>query len=70
MPQSIVECIPNFSEARRPEVVAEIMAAITQETGVRVLDQHSDIDHNRTVITFVGEPVAVEQAAFKAIAKA
>ncbi len=32
MPQSIVECIPNFSEARRPEVVAEIMAAISQES--------------------------------------
>ena len=70
MPQSIVECIPNFSEARRPEVVAEIMAAIHQEPGVRVLDQHSDIDHNRTVITFVGGPEAVEEAAFRAIAKA
>jgi len=70
MPQPIVECIPNFSEARRPEVVAEIMAAINKEAGVRVLDQHSDIDHNRTVITFVGAPEAVEEAAFQAIAKA
>jgi glutamate formiminotransferase/formiminotetrahydrofolate cyclodeaminase len=70
MPQPIVECIPNFSEARRPEVVAEIMSAINQEAGVRVLDQHSDIDHNRTVITFVGAPEAVEEAAFRAIAKA
>jgi len=70
MPQPIVECIPNFSEARRPEVVAEIMSAINKEAGVRVLDQHSDIDHNRTVITFVGAPAAVEEAAFRAIAKA
>jgi glutamate formiminotransferase/formiminotetrahydrofolate cyclodeaminase len=70
MPQPIVECIPNFSEARRPEVVAEIIHAISAVAGVRVLDQHSDIDHNRTVVTFVGPPAAVEAAAFEAIAKA
>lgn len=70
MPQSIVECIPNFSEARRPEVVTEIMNAINAVAGVRVLDQHSDVDHNRTVVTFVGPPDAVETAAFEAIAKA
>lgn len=70
MPQPIVECIPNFSEARRPEVIAEIIQAISAVTGVRVLDQHSDIDHNRTVVTFVGPPAAVEAAAFEAVAKA
>ena len=70
MPQPIVECIPNFSEARRPEVIAEIIHAINDVAGVRVLDQHSDIDHNRTVVTFVGPPAAVEAAAFEAIAKA
>jgi glutamate formiminotransferase len=51
-------------------VVAEIIHAISAVAGVRVLDQHSDIDHNRTVVTFVGPPAAVEAAAFEAIAKA
>jgi glutamate formiminotransferase/formiminotetrahydrofolate cyclodeaminase len=63
----IVECVPNFSEARRPEVVAQIRSAIAAIAGVTFLDQHSDADHNRTVLTFVGEPEAVEQAAFDAI---
>jgi glutamate formiminotransferase/formiminotetrahydrofolate cyclodeaminase len=63
----IVECVPNFSEARRPEVVAQIRSAIAAIAGVTFLDQHSDVDHNRTVLTFVGEPEAVEQAAFDAI---
>jgi glutamate formiminotransferase/formiminotetrahydrofolate cyclodeaminase len=63
----IVECVPNFSEARRPEVVAQIRSVIAAIAGVTFLDQHSDTDHNRTVLTFVGEPAAVEQAAFDAI---
>lgn len=66
----LVECVPNFSEARRPEVVAAIAKAITDVDGVNLLDQHSDIDHNRTVITFVGSPKAVEEAAFQSIAAA
>jgi len=70
MPLKIVECIPNFSEARRPEVVDQIAAAIQSVAGVGVLDRHSDLDHNRTVLTFVGEPAAVEEAAYAAIAKA
>lgn len=70
MPNPIVECIPNFSEARRPEVVDAILAQIRDVPGVRVLDRHSDMDHNRTVVTFVGPPESVEEAAFQAIAKA
>ena len=70
MMTKIVECVPNFSEARRPEVVAQIRSAIMAIEGVTFLDQHSDTDHNRTVLTFVGEPEPVEQAAFAAIAKA
>ena len=66
---SLVECIPNFSEARRPEVVEAIVAAISA-AGVTVLDRHSDSDHNRTVVTYVGTPEAVEEAAFQAIKKA
>ena len=63
----IVECVPNFSEGRRPEIVAQIRSAIAAIEGVTLLDQHSDADHNRTVLTFVGEPEPVEQAAFNAI---
>ena len=70
MPIKIVECIPNFSEARRSAVVEQIMEAIRSVKGVQLLDQHSDLDHNRTVLTFVGEPAAVEEAAFAGIAKA
>jgi glutamate formiminotransferase/formiminotetrahydrofolate cyclodeaminase len=66
----LVECIPNFSEARRPEVVQEIIQVIKDVQGVTVLDFHSDMDHNRTVVTFVGSPTQVEQAAYQAIARA
>src|SRR5512146_2369343 len=70
MPNPLVECIPNFSEARRPEVVEAIMQALSSVPGVTVLDRHSDLDHNRTVLTFVGSPAAVEEGAFQAIAVA
>ena len=70
MPEPIVECIPNFSEARHPEVINEIINAIESVPGVLILDRHSDLDHNRTVITFVGPPSSVENAAFLSIAKA
>ena len=67
---ALVECVPNFSEARRPEVVAAIADAIRGVPGARVLDVSSDLDHNRTVITFVADPAAAEAGAFAAIAKA
>jgi glutamate formiminotransferase/formiminotetrahydrofolate cyclodeaminase len=70
MPNPLVECIPNFSEARRPEVVEAILAAIEAVPGVHVLDRHSDLDHNRTVVTFVGAPGPVEEAAYQGIKKA
>lgn len=66
----IVECIPNFSEGRRPEVVKAIVDAVAAVEGVRILDYSSDADHNRTVLTFVGDPKAVEEGAFACIAKA
>ena len=69
MSNPLVECIPNFSEARRPEVVEAILKAIAA-AGVTVLDRHSDVDHNRTVVTFVGAPAAAEEAAFRGIQKA
>jgi glutamate formiminotransferase/formiminotetrahydrofolate cyclodeaminase len=63
----LIECIPNFSEARRPEVVDRIVAAITSVEGARLLDRSSDLDHNRTVVTYAGPPESVEEAAFRAI---
>jgi glutamate formiminotransferase / formiminotetrahydrofolate cyclodeaminase len=70
MANPLIECIPNFSEARRPEVIAEIVAAISATADVTVLDRHSDSDHNRTVVTMIGAPAGVEEAMFKAIRKA
>ena len=67
MTQQIVECIPNFSEGRRPEVIASITDAISNVDGVSLLDQHSDEDHNRTVLTFSGPPRAVLEAADGAV---
>jgi glutamate formiminotransferase/formiminotetrahydrofolate cyclodeaminase len=67
MPPPIVECIPNFSEARRPEVVEAILAAITGVAEISLLNYSSDADHNRSVVTFAGPPAAVEEAAFRAI---
>jgi len=69
MPQ-LVECIPNFSEARRSDVIDQIATAIASIEGAQLLDRSSDLDHNRTVLTFAGPPQAVEEAAFQAIKKA
>lgn len=63
----LIECIPNFSEARRPEVIDQIVAAIQSVEDVKLLDRSSDLDHNRTVLTFAGSSFAVEEAAFRAI---
>lgn len=67
MSQRIVECIPNFSEGRRSEIVDQIAAAIEGVPGITLLDRSSDEDHNRSVMTFVGTPEAVAEAAFDAI---
>ena len=66
----LVECVPNFSEGRRPDVVAAIVASMAVVPQVRVLDVHSDPDHNRSVVTLVGPPEAVAEAAFRGIAEA
>ncbi|MBN1887912.1 MAG: glutamate formimidoyltransferase [Thermoflexales bacterium] len=68
--KTLVECVPNFSEGRRKEVIDAILAEITAVRGVALLDAHSDPDHNRTVVTYVGEAAPVEEAAFRAIKKA
>ena len=68
--RKIVECIPNFSEGRRPEVVGQIVAAIKSVPGAVLLDHESDADHNRSVVTFVAEPDRVVDAAIAAAKKA
>src|SRR5262245_41905845 len=63
----IVECVPNFSEGRRPAVIEQITAAIRAVDGAVLLDVDPGKATNRTVVTFVGEPEAVVEAAFQAI---
>ncbi len=66
----LVECVPNFSEGRKTETIDRIARAIESEAGVLVLNRHIDVDHNRSVITFVGGPKAIANAAVKAVATA
>src|SRR3954447_8922799 len=68
--QKLVECIPNFSEGRRQEVIDAVAGAAKSVKGVRLLDVSSNPDHNRTVLTFVGPPDGVAEAAFAATAEA
>ena len=68
--RKIVECIPNFSEGRRTEVIDEIVAAIKTVPGAVLLDRESDADHNRSVVTFVAPPDRVVDAAIAAAKKA
>jgi len=66
----LVECVPNFSEGRRPEVIEAIVDEVRKVEGVKLLDVKPDASHNRTVVTFVGPPAAVKEAAFASCAKA
>lgn len=66
----LVECVPNFSEGRRPEIIEAIIKEILSVSEVWLLDKEMDKDHNRAVVTFVGSPESAGEAAFKAIAKA
>ena len=66
----LIECVPNFSEGRRPEVIAGIRDAIAAVEGVAVLDVSSDPSHNRTVVTFVAPATSVGDAAFAGIREA
>ena len=62
----IVECVPNFSEGRNPDVIEAISQSIRVVQGARLLSVEPDKDYNRSVVTFVGAPEAVERAAFEA----
>lgn len=68
--KQIVECVPNYSEGRDKSVIDNIVAAIDTVEGVKVLDVDPGEATNRTVVTFVGEPAAVCEAAFRGAAKA
>jgi glutamate formiminotransferase / formiminotetrahydrofolate cyclodeaminase len=68
--RQIIECVPNFSDGRRPEVYNAIADSARAVRGVRILDVSADPDHNRAVITFVGDLAAVEEAVVKMIATA
>lgn len=70
MMSKLVECVPNFSEGRRPEVIEAIADEVRNVSAVKLLDVKADASHNRVVITFIGEPQAVKQAAFNACKKA
>ncbi|SFE33568.1 glutamate formiminotransferase [Thermoanaerobacter thermohydrosulfuricus] len=66
----IIECVPNFSEGRDQEKIAQLVKEVVSTEGVKLLDYSSDRDHNRTVITFCGDAKGVKEAAFKLIKKA
>ena len=66
----IIECVPNFSEGRNPEVIRQITETIESVEGVRLLNVDPGKATHRTVVTFVGTPEAVIEAAFQAIRKA
>ncbi|MEE2669621.1 MAG: glutamate formimidoyltransferase [Gemmatimonadota bacterium] len=70
MAQPIVECVPNFSEGRNPAVLKEITNAIEVVPGISLLDVDPGVNTNRTVVTFIGAPEAVEEAAFQCVSKA
>ena len=68
--QTLVECVPNFSEGRDPAVVDAIVRAILAGPDVHLLDRELDADHNRSVITFVGTRDSVGEAALRGVAEA
>lgn len=66
----LIECVPNFSEGRELDLVEKILDAVRGVDGVKLLDSSSDASHNRTVVTFVGEPQRVKEAALCAAQRA
>jgi glutamate formiminotransferase/formiminotetrahydrofolate cyclodeaminase len=70
MHKQIIECVPNFSEGRDMEIIRQITASVESVEGIKLLDVDPGKDTNRTVVTFVGEPDKVVEAAFLAVKKA
>lgn len=63
----IIECVPNFSEGRNLEVIEKIVAPFIKTEGVKLLDYSADKDHNRVVVTVIGEPEAVKKSVIEAM---
>ena len=70
MEKKIIECVPNFSEGRDMGIIKQITDAIESVEGVKLLDVDPGKDTNRTVVTFVGDPESVSEAAFRSVKKA
>jgi glutamate formiminotransferase/formiminotetrahydrofolate cyclodeaminase len=70
MSDKLIECVPNFSEGQRPEIIKQITDEIEKVEGAQLLDVDPGYDMNRTVVTFIGTPEAVKVAAFNSIKKA
>ena len=70
MDKKIIECVPNFSEGRDMGIIRQITDAIESVEGIKLLDVDPGKDTNRTVVTFVGNPEAVSEAAFLSVKKA
>src|SRR5213592_3566477 len=68
--QKLIECVPNFSEGRDPDIIRQITDAIASVDGVSLLDVDPGATTNRTVVTFVGSPETVVEGAFRGIKKA
>lgn len=70
MSEKLIECVPNFSEGQRPEIIKQITDEIEKTEGVKLLDVDPGYDMNRTVVTFIGDVKGVKEAAFNSIKKA
>src|SRR3979411_3287688 len=68
--EALVECVPNFSEGQRADVMDAIHTAAESVDGAIVLDRHADPTHNRMVLTIAGSPGPVAESAFRATARA
>jgi glutamate formiminotransferase / formiminotetrahydrofolate cyclodeaminase len=68
--RKLIECVPNFSEGRDPEIIRQIAAAIESVEGISLLNVDPGASTNRTVVTFAGNPEAAVEAAFRGIQKA
>ena len=66
MAKQLIECVPNFSEGQRPEVIEAIVAPFREKKGCTVLDFRADPDHNRLVVSLVGEPEPIQEALLEA----
>ena len=66
----LIQCVPNFSEGRDQGILDQILNEIRSVEGVKLLDYSMDKDHNRSVVTFIGDPEGVAEAAFKSTKKA